>query len=103
MTPPLLLWPEARADIREARKQYEERRAGLGGEFLAAVRSALERVEKYPLQFARVRGEVRRARLQRFPYAIFYIPEKENTIVFACFHARRDPKTWQARLISRQT
>jgi plasmid stabilization system protein ParE len=100
MTPPLDLWPEARTDIREARDWYEGCRAGLGHEFLAAVREILATVEKSPLQFPRVRGEIRRARLARFPYAIFYLPEKERTIAFACFHARRNPKVWQARLVS---
>lgn len=101
MTPPLLLWPEARADIREAWAWYEEQRRGLGDEFLAAAREALSRVEEGPLRFPRVRGEIRRAPLHRFPYAILYIPEAEHTVVLACFHARRNPRIWQARLVSR--
>lgn len=101
MTPPLLLWPETRVDIREARGWYEKQRQGLGNEFLATVREALSRVEEAPLQFPRIRGEVRRAPLHRFPYAILYIPEAEHTVVLACFHARRNPKVWQARLVSR--
>jgi hypothetical protein len=101
MTAALLVWPEARADIQEARKWYEESRTELGTEFLAAVRQVLEAVEKSPLRFPRVKGDVRRAPLRRFPYAILYLPEDEKTIVLACFHARRDPKVWQARLTSR--
>ena len=103
MTPALLLWPEARADIQEARKGYEERRSGLGAEFLEAVRDILANVEQRPLHFPRVKNEVRRAPLRRFPYAIYFIPEAERTIVLACFHARRDPKVLQIRLLSRQT
>jgi plasmid stabilization system protein ParE len=101
MTPALLVWPEAQADIREAREWYEESRSELGREFLAAVREVLEAVEKSPLRFPRVRGNVRRAPLRRFPYAIFYLPDDERTIIFACFHARRNPRVWQARLTSR--
>lgn len=97
---PLELLPEAQADIRETRAWYDSRRAGLGEEFLAAVREVLTAIETSPLQFPRVKGEIRRAPLVRFPYAIFYLPETERTIAFACFHARRDPKAWQARVIS---
>lgn len=102
MTPGLLVWPEARADIREAREWYEESRPELGREFLAAVREVLEAVEESPLRFPRVRSEVRRAPLRRFPYGILYIPEADGPIVLACFHARRDPKIWQARLTTRR-
>ena len=101
MTPAVLVWPEAQADIREARAWYEEIRLELGEQFLAAVREILKAVETAPLRFPRVKGEVRRAPLRRFPYALFYITDIERTTVLACFHARRDPKLWQARLISR--
>lgn len=44
--------------------------------------------------------EVRRARLRRFPYGLFFIwDEREtgDTGVIACFHARRDPRRWLRR------
>jgi plasmid stabilization system protein ParE len=98
--PPLILQPAAKRDIAEARSWYEARRKGLGKEFLAAVRETLEAVERTPLRFPRVRHELRRAPIHRFLYAIFYVPEEEQTVVLACFHARRSPKLWEARLIT---
>jgi plasmid stabilization system protein ParE len=103
MTPDLVLWPEAQADIRDARAWYEDRNPGLGSDFLVAVRRVLATLEEAPLRFPRIKGEIRRAPLQRFPYALFYLPEERETIVLACFHARRDPKLLQIRLISRPT
>jgi plasmid stabilization system protein ParE len=103
MTPALLLWPEAQADLREARSWYEERRKGLGRDFLGATREVLATIERFPLHFPRVRGEVRRAPLHRFPYALYYLPEAEKTVVLACFHARRAPKLLQIRLTARPT
>ncbi len=50
MTSALLVWPEARADIREAREWYEESRPELEREFLAAAREVLEAIEKSPLR-----------------------------------------------------
>jgi plasmid stabilization system protein ParE len=97
MTPPLLLRPEATAEIQDAFGWYERQRLGLGGEFLQAVRETLRGIEQAPLQYPKIRGEVRRALLRRFPYSILYVAEKERTVVFSCFHGKRDPRRWQSR------
>jgi hypothetical protein len=39
-----------------------------------------------------VRGDVRRAVLQRFPYSIYFIVEDYRIVVLAIFPARRDPR-----------
>ena len=49
----LELHPEARAEFRRAALWYDERRSGLGDEFVAEVSAALDRIadvsESYPL------------------------------------------------------
>ncbi len=94
---PLLLRREAAADLVEAVEWYDARRGGLGGDFLTAVRAVLTSIEESPERFPLVRGDVRRAPLRRFPYAIFYIVEEDQTVVTACMHFRRDPRRWQSR------
>jgi len=37
-------------------------------------------------------GRVRRARLQRFPYAVFYVIREDSIDVLAVYHARRRPR-----------
>ena len=48
----LELHPEAKAEFRSAARWYEERRPGLGGEFVAEVSATLDRIgdapESYP-------------------------------------------------------
>ena len=51
---------------------YEEQAEGLGDKFLTAVDSAFDAIERYPEMFAQVHGEVRRAVVSRFPYAVFW-------------------------------
>jgi plasmid stabilization system protein ParE len=97
MTPPLTLRDIAQAEIEEAFGHYEEQRPGLGHRFLAAVATALAEVEEFPWRYPKVRGEIRRALVAGFPYSILYIAEPEQTIVIACFHARRDPRHWHNR------
>jgi len=44
--------------------------------------------------FARVHGEVRRAVVSRFPYAVFYRVEPKRVVVLAVLHMAGDPKLW---------
>src|SRR5436305_1637292 len=97
MTPRLSLRGEAEADIEAAAQWYEDQRPGLGLEFTRAVRAALATIEREPLRYPSARGEVRRALLRRFPYAVYFIADASETVVIACLHVRRDPQAWQSR------
>ncbi len=44
--------------------------------------------------FAHVHGEVRRAMVPRFPYAVFYRIEPKQVLVLAVLDTARDPKLW---------
>jgi len=95
---PLYLRAEARREIDGAFGWYEDRQPGLGDEFLSAVRSSLAAIEGEPRRFPKVRGDVRRAVLRRFPYSLLFIAETDRTVVVACFHGSRDPDAWIARI-----
>jgi plasmid stabilization system protein ParE len=71
MRPRLLVEPEAEAELDEAFTWYEGRAAGLGSEFLRAVRASFALIRRNPEQCPRVRGDIRRALVRRFPYAVY--------------------------------
>ena len=48
MTPQFRTEPEASAELDEAALWYEQRRSGLGIEFLEAIDSALEFIARFP-------------------------------------------------------
>ncbi len=48
-----------------------------------------------PLRHPCVLDEIRRVRLKRFPYALFYRVTGDTVAVIACLHHRRDPKRLQ--------
>jgi plasmid stabilization system protein ParE len=73
---------------------YEDQRAGLGEEFLSAVKASFDAIQEFPEMFARVHGELRRAVVSRFPYAVFYRIEPKRVVVLAVLHMARDPKLW---------
>lgn len=97
MARPLCIRPEAEAEITEAHDWYEERKVGLGAEFLDEVRRTLSAIEDSPEQYAIIRNGVRRRILDRFPYSILYLAEPTEIVVLACFHGKRDPKRWRSR------
>ena len=93
----LVVREAAEADIAEAARWYEQRSPGLGSEFLRAVDVTLAEVARMPERYPLVRGRARRALLRRFPYAVFFVASPDLVSVFACLHARRDPRHWRER------
>jgi plasmid stabilization system protein ParE len=99
---PLVPWvlvritPAARADISKGHAHYEAARPGLGNEFVENVDQAVEKIGRNPLAYRKVFGENRRLNLERFPYAL-YFRVKNDAIVVACIHQRRDPKFTKER------
>lgn len=55
MTHTLLVRPDAELDMLEAYAWYEDRKPGLGAEFLGAVDTCLEAIRRHPLAYANVR------------------------------------------------
>ena len=89
--------PEADLEIEGAFEWYENEQTGLGREFLNELRRAYNRIVKGPLKYPIIRLNTRRARLKRFPYAVYFAAENEPVVVLAVLHTSRDPAEWQRR------
>ena len=87
----------AAADIEDACGWYRRQRDSLGAEFLAEVRETMQRVLEQPVAYPVLWRDLRRIRLRRFPYAIFYRIYPKHIVVVACLHGRRDPGRWKSR------
>jgi plasmid stabilization system protein ParE len=94
----LVLSPETEQDIREAYDWYENRRFGLGEEFLSCVDACLQRICRMPELHAKVHQDYRRVLVRRFPYAVFYEYASETVKVYSVFHTSQDPDKWRKRL-----
>jgi plasmid stabilization system protein ParE len=99
----LELHPEARAELRSAALWYDERRSGLGDEFITEVTATLDRIggtpESYPV-WPRTRAAgplIRKATIQRFPYVIAFEKHEQHVLVLAVAHAKRRPLYWLMR------
>ncbi|MDX2081103.1 MAG: type II toxin-antitoxin system RelE/ParE family toxin [Terrimicrobiaceae bacterium] len=86
----LTLRRRAQNDLRRAHDYYEERRPGLGGEFLADMTEALLRLEASPERFPVYYRDFRRVLTRRFPYKIFFRIIGGQIIVFRVLHGAQD-------------
>jgi plasmid stabilization system protein ParE len=77
---------------------YEQRRAGLGLRFAAAVQNVFDDAAANPKRFAEAVPGVREAAVRGFPYCVYYKEEPARLVVIAVFHTSRDPVVWQARV-----
>ena len=93
---------QAEEEAEEAARWYEERKEGLGIEFLDSLAQALEAIEENPQQFPRLetlrtRKNIRRCLLKRFPFAIIFQIRPTESLVLAVAHVRRRPNYWKKR------
>lgn len=95
MNPEIIISPGARADLAEIHGWYEEKQSGLGSRFLAAVAEVLDFVSRFPRGRPKVHNDVRRANLNVFPYALFYLYEENVIQVLA---VQRQSRITQERL-----
>lgn len=90
-------------ELLEIRDWYEDRKSGLGSEFLQEVSSRLELVEENPERFPAEETnlssrDIRRCRLKKFPYRIIYEFIPNELRVLAIAHGSRQPGYWSERL-----
>lgn len=102
MTREATLHADAAAELEAAAAWYDERRAGLGLQFLAAVDRTVQRARAWPRSGVRMPEvpddlEVRRLPVARFPYHVVYLLLHEVIHVLAIAHDHRRPGYWTSR------
>ncbi len=97
MSAPLIVRPDAEADIRAIHAQLEVIRQGLGDRFAIRLRDVLEHIEFMPGMYGLVWKDVRAAHAKRFRYVVYYIEFVDRTEVIAVLHGSRDSRAWKSR------
>lgn len=90
-------------EVAAAATWYESQRPSLGESFRREFDRRIDEIALHPRQFSRVefapvRGEVRRVLLRRFPYLIVYKILPDEIVVMACGYSGRGPNYWRTRL-----
>jgi len=88
---------EAAAEVRMSIGFYEGERAGLGRELWDEIQSALRRIEVNPDGPERIRPNLYRASIRRFPYSVIYGIRGETLWVVAVANHNRREDYWKNR------
>ena len=96
----VIVRPEAEDDLKEAFAWYEDKRAGLGYDFLLQVDGGLNFIRKnpeiYPIEYKGTRKHL----IKRFPYKIIYLVKEEKIIILTVIHGKRRPDLIKKRIDS---
>lgn len=86
---------DARDDIVNGYKWYEDKKENLGIRFIDEVETVMVYISKYPEHFQiKIKNKYREAILKIFPYVIIYeiIKKKNEVIVYSVFPTKDDPR-----------
>jgi plasmid stabilization system protein ParE len=97
MTRRVIIRPEAKEDLREAKRWYRDVSPTIGRDFVQKVVDAIALIQERPLAFQVVYRTFRRVLLHRFPYALFYHAGNDRIVVVAVLHQARDPEILESR------
>ena len=95
----LIIAPEAFQDVNDAYSWYENRRVGLGEDFLSCVDACVQKICRAPELYIKIHENYRRALVRRFPYAVFFEYTDEKVTVYSVFHTSQNPEKWKIRLV----
>ncbi len=97
MSLPVIVRPEAEADVQQVFAELEGVLAGTERRFLVRLQEVFERIEAMPQLHGIVWRDVRAARLKQFRYVVYFVPYSDRVEVLAVLHSARDPSIWQSR------
>ncbi|MGH7453191.1 MAG: type II toxin-antitoxin system RelE/ParE family toxin [bacterium] len=94
-----LFHPAAETEHLESVAFYESKQPGLGAAYLTEFENVMKRVcegpQRYPIE---MKPDIRRIRMNRFPFTVLY-REKDGIVqILAIAHQRRRPQYWLGRL-----
>lgn len=93
----LLFEPHVAEDLADALRHYDSIAIQLGNRFRQRVNERLDdiaaRAESFPTDIAPVRF----AKIEQFPYLIFFVVRPDFVTILAIVHGASDPRRWKHR------
>ena len=71
---------------------YEEQKQGLGEAFLKELDTCYRQLETHPQHYGKIKKNVRQVAVKRFPFVVVYEIIKQEVVVFAVFHTKRNSR-----------
>lgn len=93
----IILFAEAKRDIRETAAWYNDKQSGLGKRFTAAVKNEIAIIRQNPFLYEIRYDDIRTALIDTFPYLIHFDIINSTVFVKAVYHTSRDSEIWNER------
>ncbi len=94
----LTIHEDAEAEVDEAVRFYEGRRPGLGKRLREDIEKTFTRIMRSPSISVPIDDQgMRKVRLRRFPYTVYYVELDRVIWVAAVAHQKRRPGYWSQR------
>ena len=87
----------AENDVTAAVTWYDQHGSNVGDGFIERLEEVIERFSVHPRLYPQIEGEIRRALMPQYPYAIYYREDKKAIRVIAVLHTSRRPDYWKDR------
>lgn len=88
----------AEQEFYDSKNYYEEQQENLGDRFQSEISNALNRIKKFPTTFVKIKKDVRKCVVNKFPFNLLYSIEEDHIIILAVAHHHRKPDYWLDRL-----
>ena len=89
---------EAAAEYAEAIEYYANISPSLGKRFASEIDRLIEEICQSPRQYREYDPPMRRHFSRSFPYAVLYLDNPEQVLIFTVMHMKRRPGYWKSRL-----
>jgi toxin ParE1/3/4 len=93
----LIFAPQVPDDLVAAVDYYEQISSALANDFRQHVNDKLDDIAERPESFPVDVGTVRFARVDRFPYLIFFVAHQDFVSIIAILHGASEPARWRNR------
>ncbi|MDZ4790211.1 MAG: type II toxin-antitoxin system RelE/ParE family toxin [Hyphomicrobiales bacterium] len=88
----------AQQELDEAIEYYNSKVKGLGDELFGEVISSAQALLDFPELWPKVRKNIRRCRIKRFPYSLLYSINIREILIIALMHDKQQPRYCLKRL-----
>jgi plasmid stabilization system protein ParE len=89
--------PEAELEFAKAILHYIETNPGLAEDFISEIEHGIRTIQRSPLLWRLVDGDVRRYLTHRFPYGLYYTVNNDVIVIWAVMHLSREAGYWKKR------
>lgn len=89
---------EAKSDLKDATNWYKIKNNNLAVDFIVKIENCINYFKENPFISPIIYKNVRKIKIERFPYSILYIIKDEKIVIFSIMHSSRNPEIWQKRV-----